>query len=40
MNVRRVLWVLGLVLYVLAAAQIAPLLVSLHPFDPEAATAS
>ena len=39
MNVRRVLWVLGLVLYVLAAAQIAPLLVSLHPFDPEAATA-
>ncbi|MBK7948390.1 MAG: TrkH family potassium uptake protein [Deltaproteobacteria bacterium] len=37
MNVRRVLWILGLVLYVLAAAQLVPLLWCLFPFDPRAA---
>ncbi|MBY0401879.1 TrkH family potassium uptake protein, partial [Myxococcota bacterium] len=37
MNVRRVLSILGLVLYVLAAAQLVPLLWCLFPFDPRAA---
>lgn len=37
MNVRRVLSILGLVLYVLAAAQLVPLLWCLSPFDPRTA---
>jgi len=36
-NYRRVLSILGLVLYVLAAAQLVPLLLCLHPFDAAAA---
>ena len=38
MNVRRVLWILGLVLYVLAAAQLVPLALCLFPFDAASAT--
>ena len=36
MNLRRVLWILGLVLYALAAAQIVPLLLCIRPLEAEA----